>query len=330
MAIERFANSAASILASDINGSQSTLVVVSAITFPDSGDFRIIIDSEIMKVIGVSGNTFTVTRGAEGTAATNHFSGADVVAILSKEALAAFRANTIQLGQFSLRGNPGLAGRLYLGDNDSGVSAVDDGVNWNPFGLYNFRLTAVQATDFTQIFNGGGGATFTQQGHSILFNSPANNNTSIFAKALPTEPFTLTVQFSCQHIPVSPGFVMQGLCMRGGNSAICFGWQANGTNRFFAISNFTGASFNYGAIDYRAFTSGNFPENPKFLRVFQPPTGTRIWSFSVDGINWIPYLSHPRNTGTGISGPTHIGFLIRNDTINANPAQTIIRSWEED
>lgn len=65
--MEQYANDASTTLNGSINNSQRTLVVTSASLFPTSGDFRIKIESEILKVTGVSGTTFTVARAQGGS-----------------------------------------------------------------------------------------------------------------------------------------------------------------------------------------------------------------------------------------------------------------------
>ena len=80
---ERFANNASTTLNGTINNSTTTVVVTSAVGFPTSGNFRILVDSELMIVTGVSGNTFTVTRSAEGTGAAGHTSGVNVTHIIT-------------------------------------------------------------------------------------------------------------------------------------------------------------------------------------------------------------------------------------------------------
>ena len=73
MAFEVFANNGQSTLAVAITStSATTLQVTSAVFFPTTGNFRIVIDSEIMLVTSVSSNTFTVTRGIEGTTNATH------------------------------------------------------------------------------------------------------------------------------------------------------------------------------------------------------------------------------------------------------------------
>ena len=84
MAAEQFANNAQSTLNGALDNSQLTLVVTSAASFPTQGNFRVLIDSEIMLVTGVSGSTFTVTRGAESTTPATHSNGATVTQVVTK------------------------------------------------------------------------------------------------------------------------------------------------------------------------------------------------------------------------------------------------------
>jgi hypothetical protein len=68
MSTERFANNAQSTLAAAIGAADLTLTVADATAFPSQPQFRILIDSEILLVTAVAGNTFTVTRAAEAVA----------------------------------------------------------------------------------------------------------------------------------------------------------------------------------------------------------------------------------------------------------------------
>ena len=83
MPVEQFANNAVTTLNGAINNSVTSLVVTSATGFSTVPQFRLIIDSEIMLVTAVSGTTFTITRGAEGTTAASHSNGATVAQILT-------------------------------------------------------------------------------------------------------------------------------------------------------------------------------------------------------------------------------------------------------
>lgn len=86
--MEQFANNAFALLSAAISSTTATsLTVVSGTAFPAAGNFRILIDTEILKVTAISGTTWTVARGDGGTVAATHASGATVVAIITKQAL---------------------------------------------------------------------------------------------------------------------------------------------------------------------------------------------------------------------------------------------------
>lgn len=91
MATETFANTASSTLNGAYTSGGSSIVVTSASTFPTTGNFRVLIDSEIMLVTAVSGTTFTVSGAQEGTSAANHSNGAAVTHLLTKGALQAIQ-----------------------------------------------------------------------------------------------------------------------------------------------------------------------------------------------------------------------------------------------
>ncbi len=90
---EQLANNASSTLNGAITSSQTTLVLTSAAGFPTSGNFRIIVGTELMLVTAVASNTFTVTRGIESTANAAHASGVTVAHILTAAGLAQFVAD---------------------------------------------------------------------------------------------------------------------------------------------------------------------------------------------------------------------------------------------
>lgn len=90
---EVFTNNAQSTLDGAINNSVTSLDVIDASEFPSGGDFRIIIDDEIMLVTAVAAETFTVTRGHETTTAASHSNGATVSHVLTAGAIEAIRAS---------------------------------------------------------------------------------------------------------------------------------------------------------------------------------------------------------------------------------------------
>jgi hypothetical protein len=87
---EQYANNAQTTLSGNggsITSSATSMIVASASAFPTTGQFRVIVDSEIMLVTAVSGTTFTITRAQEGTSAASHNDGANVTQILTRDAM---------------------------------------------------------------------------------------------------------------------------------------------------------------------------------------------------------------------------------------------------
>ncbi len=117
---------ATSNLSGSINNSVTTITLVSSASFPSSYPFRIRIDDEIMKVTATPGsNQFTVVRADGSTTAASHSSGANVQAVLTKEALDALISFQSAGSEISTRRiinfiNPGIT----LTDN-SGSSRCD-------------------------------------------------------------------------------------------------------------------------------------------------------------------------------------------------------------
>lgn len=84
---EKYTNLGSSTLNGGITAGATSLIVTSASTFPTVSQFRIIIDSEIFIVTGVSGATFTVVPGSEGTSQASHSNGVAVTEVLTAGAM---------------------------------------------------------------------------------------------------------------------------------------------------------------------------------------------------------------------------------------------------
>jgi hypothetical protein len=164
MATILFANNAASTLSANITSSATTLSVANAASFPNpsAGQYFLItmipassgIPGEIMQVTGVSGTTFTVVRGQEGTTATAYSAGDAVVNQLTSGSLNNFIQTGVQApnrvvtttGAFTLLStdNNGSVGLLRATPGTSSAS-LPSGVT------APFRVTIV---DLSSNFNG--------------------------------------------------------------------------------------------------------------------------------------------------------------------------------
>ncbi len=88
---EQLINNFQTTLASAITDPVATSIsLTSATGLPGSGNFRLLIGTEILLATAISGTTVTVTRGAESTTAATHSSGAAVTAIVTAASLAAW------------------------------------------------------------------------------------------------------------------------------------------------------------------------------------------------------------------------------------------------
>lgn len=86
---EQLNNSSSTTLSAAITTTDATTATVTNGTlFPSSGNFRILVDTELMLVGARSGNNLSsITRGIEGTTAATHSNGATVTHLLTKAGL---------------------------------------------------------------------------------------------------------------------------------------------------------------------------------------------------------------------------------------------------
>ena len=140
MATEQFVNNASTTLNGGITNVQTTLVVTSTSGFPATGNFRLLVESELMLVTGVSGTTFTVTRGIESTSNVLHNSGVTVTSILTSGALTALEADTKSVGP------PG--GRLTLTSNTPVMTADTTAVGTIFYDTFYTNLVPIGGTTY--------------------------------------------------------------------------------------------------------------------------------------------------------------------------------------
>ena len=87
---EQIKNFGTTVLNGGVDNSTSTIVVVDGSVFPSSGNFRVVVDSEIMLCTSRTGNTLTVTRGSESSTAASHLDAAPIAHILTAGSLLAY------------------------------------------------------------------------------------------------------------------------------------------------------------------------------------------------------------------------------------------------
>ena len=170
---EQLAVNARSTLNGAITNSQTTLAVNSATPFPLAPQFRIVVDSEIMLVTGVSSSTFTVVRGTEGTLAVLHADNSPVSLILTP---AGFRNTQPRLCEGRLTVNSGVpinttnignATTIYFTPYIGNRISLFNGVDWvlDTFTEISIALGTLTADLSYDLFAYDSGGT-------VLFDSP--------------------------------------------------------------------------------------------------------------------------------------------------------------
>jgi len=126
----KFANLASTTLASSLSNTATSISVTSSSSFPTlgSGDYFYAsigesTGSEIVKVTGVSSNTFTVVRGQDGTSAQNWSSGSSIalrVVAAALDDIAEQAQTAADTESVSISGDT-MTGNLSFGDNDKAI-----------------------------------------------------------------------------------------------------------------------------------------------------------------------------------------------------------------
>lgn len=278
-------NNSGTELAEALDNSETGVDVVDGSVFPSEGDFRILVDSEIMLVTARSSNTLTVTRGAEGTAAAIHSSAAAVTLILTEDALEAYGRDSNPWHNAA----PPL--RILLPSGAVGVAA-----------------------DFTW-FNQES-STRSDSAGAIILKSALSTTQDIrgLVVSVPAAPWTMTAAIQSFHLTGhAAGFFPQvGIGMHDGTKVQLLGrqWtQANGdAGSKIGVEKYTGAN-NFSTAAY----SDNWciPDRPLWLRIQDDNTDFNFL-ISPNGIDWYEIFSETRNT---FLTPTHVGFFV-NQALN--------------
>lgn len=190
---ERFSNASASTLNGAISGGATTLNVASASTFPTQGNFRLLVDSEIMIVTAVVGSTFTITRGAEGTAAASHNNGVAVTGVLTAGGIAQYMLDNAGTGP--------AGGDSFNYTFSSSISTSDPGAGFLKFNSATYAsVNAIYVNDvnYTGIDVSAWLNSLSAGGVIKVFNTSDPTKFAIFELTSVTDNtgwFTLAVSF---------------------------------------------------------------------------------------------------------------------------------------
>lgn len=325
MAYEQFANGGLSSLDAAIDSDDTSLTVKSAVGFPTIGNFRIIVESEIMLVTDVQGKTFTVTRAQEGTSAASHDADIAVFHTLTAGALAQRDVEQFGRGAFADRDAAGQAGRLYL--PTSGLLGHDTGSTWNSYPLNRLKPPVIGA--FTWVNQGTATVTDTN-GMTVLAtpNVSSGENLRLLVKSTPSTPYTVTACI----LPQSPiytsngSYAQFGLCWRDSSSGkiITYGWGMQNYPLSFSYDQWT----NYTTISANQFQYTTPMFAPFWIRLTDNGTTRLAEIGSSDGIVFTPV--HTPVARTTFITPDQVGFFA-NSWKTSNGLQRVISflHWEE-
>lgn len=328
---ETFRNLAYTQLNGGIDDTVTTVTVDSAMGFT-GGDFRILIDSEVMKVTGVSGLDLTVVRHQEGTIAASHADDAPVYHVLTADALAAHEQNDLTVRDtYANKPAAGVAGRLFL-PTDGSFLELDNGVTWEKCGPI-WPMTPPAVTDLTV---SGIASTLVENKGTLLFTTTYTSALTLrsVTKAYPTPPFTLEVAF----LPCFGDGMNTRLGMGLGIQDSASGKiQAYGRA---AASSYLASMCGENFATYTTYTSaidgwdGSYGRNNLFDSSiawikYQDDESNRIISFSADGVAWMQMVSLAVDN---YLTPTRIGFFMDGDmgdnSYYSNPQMTILH-WKQ-
>lgn len=268
-------------MAGNLSSGATSMVVSNASGFPASGNFRILVESELILVTSVSGTMWTITRGIEGSTVASHLNGVIVTHILTAASL--ILAGTLS-GAFASRPAAGISGRKYY-CTDCPFWYLDNGSTWlKYFGAYPI----VTPDDSTFTWDNQASSVITTT--TDMVNLLPGTGTSFRYKAAPSTPYKIDamILLNWSVISTNPTFALGFRESSSGKLAVLL-LSLNSTAGTFSLNSSKFNSSSSFDANY-ASNNGGLPMAPLFLRVADDGTN-RILSTSLDGINFAVYHS---------------------------------------
>lgn len=286
---ETASNRGQTTLNGSINNSVTSITVTDGSVFPSSGNFRILIESELLVVTARSSNTLTVVRAQEGTSAASHADLLPVTHILTADGFDRFGKDNVPLWGESTA--PPLN---KLVDTDG--------------------KSLLTTSDFS--WTNQGGASVSDLAGTILLRAPASSGTNfrIFRRAAPSPPWTLVtaVRPHVQGIDGSSNSSQLGICCRESSTGKFITLAVNRKNTDpmrFAIDHWTNETTYGGSTPYLG-KNQCFIGNVMWLRIIDDNTNLKF-AISDDGVEFIQVLSQSR-TALMSGGANQVGIAVNN------------------
>ena len=298
------------------NGSQTTLsaaisstsatsiTVTTGSVFPSTGNFHLLVESEIMVCTARSSNTLTVVRGQEGTTPATHASGLPITMILTQ--------GTLQ--RYGRDNDP-----FFDSSRPAFASIVD--ANGNPLTLSSF--TAV---------NTGNGVEASDQNGTIVLAYPALAsaawNTNAYVRPQPSTPYSVVAGFrmimATGPLANNSEYLWPGICFRNSSNSNLFLCSLVPYNYVWEFR-----------ADWMANDTSGVEENLVSQRamywigdtIWMKGTndGANItWYLSHDGINWVQMGQW---SATAYFTPNEVGFFASNYDVSTGAIVTLVH-WD--
>jgi hypothetical protein len=326
MALEQFKSLATTTLNGGINNSTTTVVVTTGSVFPSIGNFRILIDSEIMLCTARSSNTLTVTRAQEGTSAASHSDLATVTLPLTADSIIQSQTDlSPSIGALASVPSAAKNGLIYLA-NDSQMFTRDNGSSLSY--MYGLRkLTQPVLSDFTWL-NQGSCTTDTTKG-GIAVTIPKDTTSAVNLRVLhksKTPPYTVTGLFVLNQQAVSYHSCGMGFYDPTGGRLVSMHFIVFTSDySYVEVCNWANTTtFSSAPTNMLMARSGN---RMGWMQVQHDSTNI-IFRMSNDGYNWITVYTAGK-TAYMANDPTKVMFYGRNSSTNVADHQFKLLSWEE-
>lgn len=306
--MEQLANNPVTTLSGSINSSVTSLTVASGSAFPTTGDFTVKIGTELIRVTGVSGTTWTVARGQEGTTAASHSASDTVTQVVTANVVSRLLTEMFQTGLATSRPATAREGTEY--------HATDANLGWRYNGstgwdlirpLYVPYANRVNVTGWTDYNNTG--LTWTDYGGVYLNSLVGAAGVNIRGKyhTKPSAPFTLTAVVAHSPLLQLSWGIGLGLFDPGTSKLKNFMLNSYDNLSRMIVQNYNSpTSYNADLTDNNKIIT---PAPYLHLRLIDDNTNW-LYQVSFDGVDYVQIHSETRNT---FLTPTHVGFTFYKD-----------------
>jgi hypothetical protein len=325
VAIERFINRT-DFDSTTVNGSHTAVVTTLAVNANPgvASQWRCLIeDTDEIMIVTAGGNTnsWTVTRGAEGTTAAALSGGETVHIVQTEGSFQQMIADSNRVGTYANlpATSDAIEGHVYHFTSGFYEKAVFNGSTWDV--MMNGHNVTVPPTSGWSWVNQGTSTLSTTEGYQTIETpGQAATNLRIRTRSAPSAPYTITTQIS---------MIGEDTNTQSGNIFV----RDNSSGRIISLAHTSLEQSTFSITRMNSATSFNSTSSineyalkgsPVWVRVEDNNTNL-IFQVSADGTHWATLLSESRTAW--LATPDHIGWGAH-DQAN-DPTINHLIHWEE-